>query len=358
MPRERPIPSKLTTAPVRPKAARSVALAGIDENGLGPRLGPLVVTGAWAQATRRGAEVVAGGRPTVATEEAPAVRWPGAARLGDSKKLVAFGDSALGEAWARAIAIRRGEAPTTPEAVLRALSIDADDVLRGRCPGDHVRQCWGVTEERFEASDTLVATVGDDLAALHRAGVDVRGVRVAVVCSERLNDAASRGLSRFDVDLHAMERVAIALREEARAKLDVTCGKVGGLNAYGPRFGPLAGRTRVATLEGRAKSAYSIDGLGTLAFVRDADDAQLLVCLASLVGKWVRDLLMNRIVRYHREHDGDLPAASGYHDPVTTRFITASALMRRARALPDTCFERKRVDELAAEAVSTLPLFG
>jgi hypothetical protein len=65
------------------------------------------------------------------------------------------------------------------------------------------------------------------------------------------------------------------------------------------------------------------------------------VGMASLVGKWVRDLLMDRVVRYHRLHNENLPAASGYHDPVTTRFIEATALSRKARELPDNCFERR-----------------
>jgi hypothetical protein len=62
--------------------------------------------------------------------------------------------------------------------------------------------------------------------------------------------------------------------------------------------------------------------------------------MASLVGKWVRDVLMARIVRYHRAGDPELPDASGYHDPVTTRFIDATRLSRD-RGLPDDCFERE-----------------
>jgi hypothetical protein len=323
-------------------------LAGVDENGLGPRLGPLIVTGAWALATLAGAAVVVGQgpgvRPTTRANGDPSrhTRWPGEARLGDSKKLVAFGDSALGEAWARAIAARRGETPGTPEELLRTLSIDGDAALRARCPSDHEAQCWSGARERFDASLDLVATVTRDLTSLEEAGIDVRGVRLAIVCTERLNHAAARGLSRFDVDLHAMERIALDLREEAGADIDVTCGKVGGLGSYRPRFGHLSSRAMTTLEEGRARSTYQVSELGRLAFVRDADDTHVLVCLASLVGKWARDLLMNRIVRYHRDHNAELPIASGYHDPVTARFVSASALARRTRALPDTCFERTR----------------
>jgi hypothetical protein len=63
------------------------------------------------------------------------------------------------------------------------------------------------------------------------------------------------------------------------------------------------------------------------------------------VGKWVRDVLMGRIVRYHRVDNAELPDASGYHDPVTTRFIEATRLTRRKRDLPDDCFERKAVGD-------------
>ena len=64
---------------------------GIDENGLGPRLGPLVVTAVVAVTTGEG---------TARAQARP--RGAMRARLDDSKKLVAYGDSALGEAWARA----------------------------------------------------------------------------------------------------------------------------------------------------------------------------------------------------------------------------------------------------------------
>ncbi|HTB75739.1 MAG TPA: hypothetical protein VK762_20965, partial [Polyangiaceae bacterium] len=94
-------------------------------------------------------------------------------------------------------------------------------------------------------------------------------------------------------------------------------------------------------VEGRKRSEYSVPGLGRIAFVRDADASHLLVSMASLVGKWVRDLLMARVVRYHRVVDPELPDASGYHDPVTTRFIDATRLSRGRRGLPDDCFTRK-----------------
>lgn len=58
-----------------------------------------------------------------------------------------------------------------------------------------------------------------------------------------------------------------------------------------------------------------------------------------MVGKWVRELLMARIVRHYGEH-GAGHDASGYYDPVTERFFQATEQFRRSEAVPSDCFER------------------
>jgi hypothetical protein len=141
-----------------------------------------------------------------------------------------------------------------------------------------------------------------------------------------------------------MERLLLESRSRSGRDVVAICGKVGGFDRYPPAFGPMSGWMHAVSVEGRARSEYVIPGVGQVAFVRDADERHLLVSMASLVGKWVRDLLMARIVRYHRATDPDLPDASGYHDPVTSRFVAATRLARVRRALPDDCFERRALD--------------
>jgi ribonuclease HII len=304
---------------------------GIDENGLGPRLGPLVVTSVVARVEDRG-------HKRVLSRPRGAMRL----RLGDSKRLVAYGDSALGEAWARAIVRRTGESePRVPEDLVGLLSLDGAESLRAPCPSDHADQCWRANGEEFAAEAKLVAEVGRDLAKLDAHGIQVLRAACVVTCTRRLNDGVARGLTRFHLDLHAMERLALDARARVGVDVVATCGKVGGFARYGPAFGPMNGRLHSVAEEGRARSEYVLPGLGSIAFVRDAEDGHLLVGMASLIGKWVRDLLMARIVRYHRDGDPALPNASGYHDPVTARFVAATRLARKKRALPDDCFERR-----------------
>ena len=319
---------------------------------MGPRLGPLIVTGVLATVDEAGAKLVTS-RP----------RGSAAKRIGDSKKLVTFDDSALGEAWARAIVLRSvgsARAPRTPAELLATVALDGESTLQAPCPSHHVDLCWSTEGESFVATEAMVTACAKDLDRLEQKGVVVRRARVAIVCTKRHNDAVERGLSRFDVDLHTMERLTLDARDEVGDEVYALCGKVGGFDFYADRFGPLAGFLHTMLLESRARSEYQVPGVGRLAFVRDGDDTHLIIGLASLVGKWARDHLMRRVVRYHRMHgaarDGaDLAEASGYHDPVTTQFILASALTRKERRVEPTCFERAALYPTSSSAPKKPP---
>jgi ribonuclease HII len=313
---------------------RSRFRIGADENGLGPRLGPMIVTAVMARVTAEG-ERLAGRK----------VRGKLAERLGDSKQLIAHGDVALGEAWARALALRGcGRAPFaggSPDDLVHALSADDRPALRAPCPGHVEAQCWSAAGEAFAAPDALVDTVQRDLDGLAQRGLEIVGARSVILCARRLNDGLDGGKNRFVLDLHAMERLVLELAAQAGEEVTAVCGKVGGFGKYGGAFGPLAGRLHTVVEEGRARSAYRFAGLGEIAFVRDGDDSDLCVAMASMVGKYLRELLMARIVRHYREPLPDLPDASGYHDPVTAVFVDATRLVRGARGVPDRCFERR-----------------
>jgi ribonuclease HII len=321
--------------------AGPILRVGIDENGLGPRLGPLIVSAVVARTQGEGHKVALG-----------RARGALAKRLGDSKELVSFGNSALGEAWARAIATASGTAATTPDELVHTMSLDSRDQLRSPCPSHHHDQCWDTGGEHFEADDELVTKVTGDLGRLRERGVHVLGAHVAIVCTHRLNEAIANGQSRFVSDLHAMERLVLFARDVFGTEVEAACGKVGGYDRYPGVFGPLGGRLFTTLAEGRAVSEYRVAGVGRVAFVRDADASHMLVSMASLVGKWVRDLLMARVTRFYRAHDPSLPDASGYHDPITSRFIKASALSRKHRGIADTCFERRRLPDERAKRPS------
>lgn len=304
---------------------------GIDENGLGPVLGPLVVTGVALEG---------GVRPR---DLGPLV--------GDSKALVAHGDVALGEAWARALLESLGKEVRRPADVLAHVSLDDEATLRAPCPkGRPTKEpnsgpqamCYPPAEsEAFVASESLLDDVRRALAAFPARPV---AVRAAFVCASRYNAAVDAGRNKLVLDLHEMERIALAMRADVGREgvvFDAVCGKVGGIGKYSGYFGPLSGHLHAIEQEGDGASVYRFPGLGRFAFVVDADAHDPLVGLASLVGKYLRELGMGRIVRWMREQSGDeLAEASGYRDPVTKGFIEATALVRKRRGVPDRCFVR------------------
>lgn len=319
---------------------------GADENGLGPRLGPLIVTAVLAEVDDAGNRLVT---------RAP--RGKLAELLGDSKALLAHGDVALGEAWARVLVAREGRVPLaaqTVDSVVHAIALDDAEALRRPCPESARGQCWGTAGEAFEATPELLASVGRALDDLAKKGVRVSMARSAVVCTSVLNAQAKKGVSRFHVDLHAMERLVLAMREVAGEDVLAICGKVGGLGHYMDAFGPLSGRLATILEEKRSSSAYRFPGVGELRFVMDADAGDRLVSLSSLVGKWMREVLMSRITRHYQALDEEVPSSSGYHDPNTAKFVAATSLLRKRAKIPDDCFERRRVEQTPVAALLDL----
>ena len=301
---------------------------GADENGLGARLGPLVVTAVLARVTADGARAVGRRLPKRIGRD-----------LGDSKQLVSHADVRLGEAWARALC---GGRPRSPADLFSLLSLEGPAELKKPCPTQGLSQCWGETSENFEAPEELVDRVTGHRAALERRGIEIVTVKSSVVCTKQLNSARDQGRNRFVSDLHAMERLVLGLRKTAGQDVYAVCGKVGGMSEYSKFFGPLSYHLHAILDQGAARSGYRFPGVGELYFVRDADAHDVLVMLASLVGKWVRELLMARIARYYEPGAVPEERPSGYHDPQSARFVAASALARKQREIPATCFERAR----------------
>ena len=303
---------------------------GIDENGLGPQLGPLIVTGVMARLTDAAQERFEHDAASFLHE-----------RLADSKQLVDHRHVALGEAWARGLPVG-ANGITTPDALVQALSLHDRDHLLAPCPKKARAQCWSTDVEVFDATDEQVAAARSDLAALRDHGVDVVWAKSVIVCVKRINEQRAQGRSRLDIDLRSMEELIAAARSEAGEDVQAACGKVGGMQRYAGRFSVLSDRLYTILEESRAQSSYRIAGIGTVRFLRDAEGRDPLVALASLVGKYMRETLMRRIVGHYRRQDGTLRDASGYNDPVTDAFVRATGALRERGGIPDECFLREQ----------------
>lgn len=302
-------------------------LVGVDENGLGPRLGPLVATSVCLEVDRY--------------ERARLHRVASRVGIGNSKQTTAFGQMRAAEGLAlAALEAVHGEAPRHVDGLLHQLELDGPDALRAGCPRRAAAQCWS-------QSVPLPAFGGDvvegraRLARLRKHGVRLWRARSVVTCAGRMNQQLRTRGSRTSIDLAMFERLVLAAAVDAPAsELSVILGMVGGIRDY-ERYFSLLGAERVSVaLRTKRAVRYRLAGVGSLSFEIDADARHLPVALASMLGKYVRELCVERQNRFYTSHQPDLPRPSGYHDPVTRRFVEQSRLLRRRLGIADECFER------------------
>jgi len=318
-------------------------VVGVDENGLGPLLGPLVTTAVSVEVARYSP-----------TRHGAIGRELG---IDDSKATSGFGQMALAEGLALALVEQLGMAlPSEIDALLELLLLDAPSSLRRPCPAGALAQCWS-------AAIALPCFGGDvqvgreTLRSLARRGVRFVRARSAIACTGTLNERLRRGQSRVEVDLELMERLVLDARGASGADdVRAICGMVGGIRNYPAKMRHFPPRrvTPVRALAGTL--AYDVADVGHVRFEIDADARHLPVALASMVGKYVRELFMERQNRFYREHDPTLRDVSGYHDPVTQAFVLASAPLRLSLGIDDACFARKSARNLQDEASSQLTL--
>ena len=295
---------------------------GVDENGLGPRLGPLVATSVVLETPRylRGT-LCDRGRDLGLT---------------DSKETGGFGRMAFIESVALALLGAR-----SADDLLDQLSPASRVDLRACCPNDETAaQCWAV-------NPTLPAFGGDPAhgAALLRKLVGRSKLRVVDVqsrlaCAGILNARQAVGQNKLAVDLELFEELIIAAHQLHGGPLLVICGMIGGIRDYSSRLRHVD-HQRVDSLPGRrGQRRYAVEGLGEIRFEVDADACHLPVALASIVGKYLREICMLRIGEFYRRGVPGLRLASGYHDPVTSRFIEETQPSRHQLGIVSDCFQR------------------
>lgn len=304
----------------------AMLVVGVDENGLGPQLGPLVATAVVAEVEQYDSE---------------RFREIGFdLDVGDSKQTSAFGKMEHAEGVALALAeLEAGRVPETFDQLLEALSLDGLLTLRSPCPDRRTaRQCWEPTL-KLPMYEGDVDEGRKILKQLKRRGFRIRRLRTTLACAGVLNESLDAGRKKLQVDLNLFERLLQDAAASFDEPLEAYCGLVGGIRNYPKYFRHF---DKVETVkEEKGLFEYKVEDVGRVIFEIKADDHHLPVGLASMLGKYVRELGMARIIRFYREQDESLPKASGYHDPVTKRFVDGTVALRKKLKIYNGCFRRR-----------------
>ena len=307
-------------------------IVGVDEAGLGPNLGPLVL-GASVWRTR--------GEPWAADplRDLPAVLSPkpapGRVAIADSKALYdpAKGTAELAKSARVALAVC-GHTPGTVGEWLAAVGSPSP-------PGG--AQPWfadlsAPLPELPELPDLAAAWRAEG----QRAGSELIAVRADAVFAPRFNaDLARLGGKGRLLTAASLGLLADAWDPASSPPSRVECDKHGGRNYYAAALAEAFGELPGVVREGAAGSEYTLHaGRHRVAF-RPRGEAFAPVALASLVAKFTRELLMARFNAWWADRVPGLRPTAGYPTDAR-RFFGETAEARLSLGVEEAAFWRAK----------------
>jgi hypothetical protein len=291
-------------------------VAGIDEAGYGPRLGPLVVS---AAAYRLEGESAGPGElwdSLDAVVARPGRRGTDKALVGDSKKIYS---SATGlerlERSLLALLTAAGCPLADPEEL-------AGEVLSEGCLTSLRSHPWYRSRgERLplEACPRATADLAGRLGACcAQAGIELLAPRVRLLAEGEFN----RRVELVDNKATVLVGLVIELLKELRGAageeaLKLYVDRLGGRTDYsGILQGAFPGAFVWEEEKTAKRQSYRLEGLAGptgIEFRTKADRDCFPVALASMCSKYLREVLMRRFNSFWREVDSQIPATSGYY---------------------------------------------
>jgi ribonuclease HII len=291
---------------------------GIDEAGYGPNLGPFVMTMVTASTPADCPD------PDLWSLLRSKVRRHG--DPDDGRVLVA--DSKLVHSSAHGVgALERHTAPFLLQQAKRA-KLDATRLTPLRqafCltpDADWLAECWLETSSILPASDVCPTILNQDSQELEEvmatAQAGVWGFRWLVVFPRQFNALIAEHGSKAAATQHALERLVQTLPREA---LDpdasqLLVDKHGGRNFYYEMLQSAFSSAPVLIRQEHARGSHYAADLGEnrweIRFEPEADARHFTVALASMLSKYLRELLMLQFNRFWQQHVPGLKPTAGY----------------------------------------------
>jgi hypothetical protein len=286
-------------------------IIGIDEAGYGPNLGPFVMSSVACRVPEdAGTDLWRLLRPAVRRHTEPA----------DDRFLIE--DSKVVYSTSRGLLeLERGVLAASPCPPAEPLSLSRYlDWVSPAAQSELCREPWytGGTVLPVAGAEAMDGCAERFAGACRDSGVTVGLVRSVVVCPARFNALLDRWDSKGAV-------LGLAMAELVGGNHDPDGGgdavrffidKHGGRNAYAAMLQHAFPDGMVlAREEGRDRSAYTVVGLRRpveLTFEPRADGAHFCVALASMVSKYLREVLMLEFNRFWQAQVPGLKATAGY----------------------------------------------
>ncbi len=286
-------------------------VAGIDEAGYGPLLGPLVVAASAFRLEDAASEAALHRLMALPSSS-------GGLPIEDSKRLYrARGDRARLEAAALGhVAIARGELPLRARALLRdAVDCHVEELLELPWYGTRLLD---LRLPRAAAVDELLARAARQEELFADRGLALAGLWCAPVVEPRFNQLTrQRGSKAWPLFLATGRLLDTLMAAFPDEELVVHVDRQGGRIHYGELLAGFFPLAPIRTLrERRSDSAYRLSLPGrppvTVSVHVRGDSTRAPVALASILAKAVRELFMESLNAFFAERVADLRPTAGY----------------------------------------------
>jgi len=289
-------------------------LAGIDEAGYGPILGPLVVSASAFSIPDPllKADLWQHLRKSIAVKKK---HLAGRLLITDSKK-----------AYSRAAGIRHIQRTTL--AMLRCLGTEPTDLnglFNFLCPGCPERlktypwycnpDAIGIPLDYDSADVTIASDVFTSDMAQH--GIRLLGIQSHCLDVAHYNKLIAAVKNKASVLFSTAAALIKSIWDSYRDEnIQIIVDRQGGRSRYRKNLQRMFSDLELAVInESSNSSSYELknsDRKMRIHFVIKADQKYMPVCLASMVSKYVRELLIARINNYFLNHNSELKPTAGY----------------------------------------------
>ncbi len=333
-------------------------IIGIDENGYGPVLGPLVVT---ATAFKLHPHL----NPSPASGEgkregmnlwqllniAKNPDYPEKIVVTDSKKLFlrnSLRRCRIGERTVFSFFyLLFKNLPKSPDKFLSKILLDFSLFPR-LCEdsGSEYKPCW---EEIFlplwlEDKKGIKEETGRLRKRLKRKEIEFLGLKSIAICPFQFNRLV-KGKSKSYLNYLQFENLISYFLQEKEKNFYIFADRIGGQKRYLPLLkSSLLKNWNCEILEERKGiSSYRLhlkEKETTISFLQNGEEKQFPIALSSIFGKYIREIFMQRITKFFQNYNPELKTVSGYRDSLTKDFITRTGDLRKKLKINEKCFLR------------------
>ncbi|HMQ14800.1 MAG TPA: hypothetical protein PKC49_02395 [Phycisphaerae bacterium] len=316
-------------------------VAGIDEAGYGPTLGPLVVAASlWRVPPQHAqADLWKLLRSCVGRADS---RGDALLRIDDSKRVF---DRKRGIGSLERPVLACARAAGLPCQTLRELRAALG------CPSDlDTALPWEAAADPALPLDPVhgayQAIAGRLAAECRRAGVACAGLMARTVSPRRFNQRVAQTDNKASVLLeHVLDLLAASARAADDEELHLYVDHLGGRTNYRDLLQALFPGAGLRELEvSPSRSAYELRARAApwrITFVVEADQAFLPVALASMLAKYLREVLMEHFNAYWKRLVPGLRPTAGYYQDAR-RFLEDIETARPQTGIPLESFVRQR----------------